>query len=134
MKKSRVLQKTITRLVEASFKDDRVSEGQVIKSIKILRSLPTSGAIQALSEYLKQIKRKQRQHTMYVETVIPVSPTQIKKMKKIMEKKTKITQVVTNINPMILGGFKLKIGDDIWDESILGKINQVKGVISGRSN
>lgn len=131
MKKSQVLQKNITRLVEASFKDEVIIEAWVIKSIKILKSLPISEAIQALSEYLRRIKRRQRAHTMFIETVIPLSANQINKVKKIVEKKVSITKVLTHINPQILGGFKLQVGDQIWDETILGKINQVKEVISG---
>lgn len=134
MKKSKLLQKTITKLVDASFKDGKVLESQVIKSIKVLKSLPRYDAIQALTEYLKGIKRTERAHTMYIETVIPLSTTQIKKAKEIVEKRVKITKIKTSINPEILGGFKLKIGDEVWDESLMGKINQVKEVISGRSN
>ena len=133
--KNKYLQKIIQRLAESSFKDGKMIESQVIKAIKILKSLPKYEAIKALSEYLTQIKREERKHTMYIETVISLSPQQIKKAKKIVEKKEKITKIVTNINPEILGGFKLKIGDEIWDESLMGKINQVKEVIAhGRSN
>lgn len=129
--RKKYLQKMINKLAAISFRDGSLVESQVVKTIKLLKLQPASEAIQALSEYLKRIKRRQRQHTMYVETVIPLSPTQIKKMKKIVEKKVKITKVVTHINPDILGGFKLKVGDNIWDESILGKINQVKEAIRG---
>lgn len=135
MKKGKLLQKTVSKLVDASFKDGKVLESQVTKSIKLLKSLPTHEAIWALGEYLKELKRRQRQHTMYVETVIPLSPAQLKKAKKIVEKRVKITKVLTAVNPEILGGFKLKVGDNVWDESILGKLNQVKEeIISGRSN
>lgn len=68
---------------------------------------------------------------MFIETVVPLSPTQVKRMKKIVEKKVRISKVLVNINPEILGGFKLRIGDEIWDESISGKINQVKEAING---
>lgn len=134
MKQSKLLQKTITKLVEASFKDGKILESQVVKSIKALKSLPRYEAIQALTEYLKGIKKEERAHTMYIETVILLSPAQISKAKKIVEKRVKITKIIININPEILGGFKLKIGDEVWDESLMGKINQVKEVISGRSN
>lgn len=142
MKKSKLVQKTITKLAEVSFKDGKMVENQVIKAIKVLKSLPKYEAIQALSEYLKSIKRMMRQYTMYIETVIPLSYAQIIKAKKIVEKKhltagrkVIITKVVTAVNPQILGGFKLRVGDEIYDESILGKINQVKEVIAGgRSN
>ncbi len=142
MKKSKQLQKIITKLVEVSFKDGKIVENQVGKAIKILKSQPQYEAILALSEYIRALKREERKYTMYIEAAIPLSNAQLQKMKKIVDKRNrpagkqaKITKVVTSINPDILGGFKLRIGDEIWDETILGKINQVKeAIISGRSN
>jgi len=80
---------------------------------------------------LRQLKRKEREHTLYIETAIPLTPEQIKKMKKIVEKKVKITKVLVNSNTGILGGFKIRIGDEIWDDSISGRIEKVKEVIQG---
>lgn len=121
------LQKIIRQLTDASFEEGKLRESQVVKSIKILKSFPQS--VEALGEYLKSIKAVQRKYTMVVETSIPLHPSTLKKMRKIVEKRNKITKVLVNVNPEILGGFKLKIGDEVWDESILGKINQVKEVI-----
>lgn len=133
----KALKKIVKKLADLSFKEGRIIEAQVVKSIKILRALPQYEAILALGEYLNSIKRIERQFTMVVETSIPLPLATVNKMRKIVEKKNlpagkqvKITKVLVNINPEILGGFKLKIGDEIWDESILGKINQVKEVIS----
>lgn len=135
------LQKTVRKLVDLSFKEGRMSEIQVTRSVKLLKALPKSEAVQALVEYLKNLKRKEREHTMYIETIVPLSPTQIKRMKKIVERtdrQIKITRVLIKINPEILGGIKLRVGDEILDESVLGKINQVKEAIaygrSGQSN
>lgn len=140
------LKKIIKKLADLSFKDGRIVESQVIRSIKALKSLPQSEAIAALGEYLNGVKRIERQFTMVVETSSPLAAITVNKMRKIVERKNKqsfpsagaerkITRVIVNINPEILGGFKLKIGDEIWDESILGKINQLKEVISsGRSS
>lgn len=131
MKKDRQLSKLIKQLVDLSFKDGKIVENQVVKAIKILKNLPGSKAILAMSEFLKVLKRKEREHTMYIETAIPLSSLQVNKMRRIVEKKVKISKVLVNMNPEILGGFKLRIGDEIWDESILGKINQIKEAIRG---
>ncbi|MBI4036070.1 F0F1 ATP synthase subunit delta [Candidatus Daviesbacteria bacterium] len=131
MKKDKQLLKIIHKLTESSFIDGRLIEKEVVKTIKILKSLPTSQSIFALSEYLKGLKRTEREHTMYIETSIPLSTSQVKRAKKIIEKKVKITKVLVSINPEILGGFKLKIGDETWDESVRGKIDQVKEAIRG---
>lgn len=126
------IKKIVEKLVEGSFNEGKVIESRIAKSVKILKTLTRAQSILALSEYLKGLKRIERAHTMYIETSIPLSPIQIKKMKKIVEKKVKITKVMHEVNPDILGGFKLKVGDEVWDESILGKINQIKeGIIRG---
>ena len=131
MKNSKQLQKFIKKLVELSFKDGKLIESSVIKAIGILKSLPRENSIWALNEYLKQIKRKEREHTMYLETTIPMPFAQIQKVKKIVERRVQINKVITNVRPEILGGFKLRVGDEVWDETLLSKINQVKEVISG---
>lgn len=130
MKKNKNLQKVINRLVDVSINEGKLIESQITRSITALKSLPATQAIEALSEYLKELRFRERQHTMYIETVIPLSNLQIQKIKKIAEKRVKITKVVTQINLEILGGFKLRIGDDIWDESIMGKVTQIKEVIT----
>ena len=134
MKKSKLLQKTINKLVEGSFKEGKLAENQVVRSIRLLKSLPKYEAIGALSEYLNGIKRIMRKHTMYIETVTPLSPKQVIKAKKIVEKRYLITKVVTNINPEILGGFKLRVGDEVWDQTLSGKIRQIKEAILGGFN
>ena len=138
MKKSKQLQKQVRLLIEASFKDGKMLESQIVKSIKVLKSLSRNEAIEGLSEYLKGLKRKEREHTMYIETIIPLSLLQLKKARRIVEKKSlpagrqvRITKVITKVNPEILGGFKLRVGDEIWDESTLAKINQLKEAIRG---
>ena len=126
------LKKIVEKLAEGSFSDGRMLEGKVVRAIKLLKALGRTEAILALSDYLALLKRIERKHTMYIETAIALSPLQINKAKKIISKKIKITKVKISINPEILGGFKLKIGDEVYDESILGKINQIKeGIIHG---
>ncbi len=135
MKKIRLLEKLVKKLVDASFKDGKLIESAVIRSIKLLKSQSSTEAIITLSEYLKELKRVERQFTMFLETALPMSPIQIKKARKIIERKHRITKVELSVNPKILGGFKLRIGDAVWDESISGKMNQIKEVIiHGRPN
>lgn len=128
-KKNKLLEKTILRLADLSFQDGKMLESQVVKSIKTLKGLPKIDAILALSEYVKCLKRIEREHTMYIETVVHLTVAQIKKAKKIVERRVKITRVTTSINPDILGGFKLKVGDEVWDETIKNKIEQIKEAI-----
>lgn len=129
MKISKQLQKKVLSLINLSFDKGRIIESQVTKSIKELKTLPVSDSLPALQEYLKMFKRKEREHTMYIESTVSLSQSQVKELKKIAERKIKITKVVVNINPQLLAGFKLRVGDDVWDESIVGKVVQIKEAI-----
>lgn len=129
MKISKQLQKKVSNLISLSFDEGRVIEIQVTRSIKELKSLPAHQSLPALLEYLSMFKRKEREHTMYIESTVSLSPSQVKDIKKIAERKVKITKVIVNINPQLLAGFKLKVGDDVWDESIVGKVMQIKEAI-----
>lgn len=122
--------KLINDLVKISFKDGVIIEHRVIRAIKVLKSLPKYQAIQTLTEYVKQLKNLERKHTMYIESVVPLNKVQLKKIKKNIERQVKVTRIVTQANPAILGGFILKIGDEVWDASVLARINQVKEVIA----
>lgn len=128
------MQKTVQKLVDASFKDGKLLESKIAKSIKILKTLSQSEAIETLSQYLEGVKREERKHTLYIETAVDLTASQVKKVKKVIEKKVKIAKTYTSVNPDVLGGFKIKIGDVVWDETVLGKINQLKEALSGRSN
>lgn len=131
MKKDKYLLKMVRILARDSFSDSKLVEAKVTRAIKTLRILPRSKAIFAMTEFLTQLKRKEREHTLYIESTTPLSSSQINKVKKFVEKKSKITKVLVNINPEILGGFKLKVGDEIWDETVAGKIRQIKEAIRG---
>lgn len=133
--KRKQIERLVSKLVEASFKDGKLVESQVLKSIKLLKLQPKSEAIFYLTRYLKQLRRIQKQHTLFIETVVPISSAQLNKIRGKFIKKFKITKVMTSINPEILGGLKVRIGDEIWDGSLLNKINQIReAIVYGGSN
>lgn len=136
MKKDKHLLKIVRILARDSFSDSKLVEAKVTRAIKTLKALPRSKAIFAIQEFLIALKRKEREHTLYIEATQPLSGSQIQKLKQVVEKKEsklllrkKITRVLVNLNPQVLGGIRLKVGDEIWDETVAGKITQIKEAI-----
>lgn len=129
MIKDKKIIKKIRKLAEKSFKDSRLNQFEVTKSIKLLKSQPKSMALFTLTKYLKELKKIEKQHTLFIETVIPISVVQRNKITARLSKKFKITKVTNDLNPEILGGLKIRIGDEIWDGSLLNKLNQVREAI-----
>lgn len=128
MKKNKKLLNLIRKLAGLSFENGEIRKSQVLESIKVLKSLPSYLSIFSLSAYLKEVKRLENKHTMYIETVVPLDTKELK-MVKAFGKKEKITKIVTDINRSIIGGIKFKVDDQVWDGSLLGKINQVKETV-----
>lgn len=136
MKKDKHLLKIVRKLAQDCFSDSKIVEAKVTRAIKTLKALPRSKAIFAIQEFLIALKRKEREHTLYIEATQPLSSSQIQKLKQVVEKKEsklllrkKITRVLVNLNPQVLGGIRLKVGDEIWDETLAGKITQIKEAI-----
>lgn len=132
MKKIKQLQKLAKQLVDISFSNGKMIDSKVVKSLKLLKSLPRSESIPVLTEYLKGLRRLQKQYTLYIESPIKLSRKDISKIKKSVAKRVKITNMAVNINPDLIAGIRLKIGDEIWEDSVMDRIRQVKEAIIGR--
>ncbi len=129
MKKNKDLQKLVKKLVKLSFADGKILESRVVNSLKLLKSLPRSKSIFALSEYLKYLKQLQKQYTLHIESASKLSQNNINQAKKAIGKRSKITKVVVDVNPELLGGVRFKLGDKIWGDTILDRLEQVREAI-----
>lgn len=130
MKKDKQLNKLVNKLVEMSFDvRGQVIEENVKRFTKSLRLLPSSQAAQALFDYLEGLKRKIKQTTMEVETALPLSSEQVKKVAGLLQSKHFITTMKNIVDPALLGGMRIRIGDMVYDDSISRKIAQVKEAI-----
>jgi F-type H+-transporting ATPase subunit delta len=70
-----------------------------------------------------------------VESVVALSPKQARALEKILQEKLEKDLVLKNvINPDLLGGLKLTIGDTEIDSSIRGKIDRLKQKIQSLDN
>ena len=83
----------------------------------------------AIQLYLKGLKRKIAENTLVVESAVKLSGNELKSVEKMLKREVYVTE--QQINPSLLGGLRLKIGDELLDFSIKSKINQVKERIQG---
>lgn len=131
MKKDKRLQKLVMECVGACCKEGRINAQKTIKVIKKLKSLPTDQAIFAISEFLKGIKREKNRKSLTIESSILLSEIEVKKLAGFLRREFVFTDVKEVVVPQLLGGLRIKIGDDILDYSLINKITQLGGVIHG---
>lgn len=125
MKKNKKLKELVQKMADVSFKDGKLLDLKARNYLKDIKKLPTSESIYILSEYLKALKIMKLQTTLIIESATPLSPTQISQIKSELRKDFKFSEVETVINPELIGGIRIRIGDNLYDDSVLAKIIQI---------
>lgn len=129
---SKKLKDTIGKLVNLSFNSKgEIKESTVQNIVTSLKKLPANDAIQSLILYQKGLKREIGKTTLEISSPVKLSQAEIKKISSAAPKNFNITNVKTVLDSSLLGGLRIKIGDVVFDDSVLAKIETVKGIING---
>ncbi|MBI2021713.1 F0F1 ATP synthase subunit delta [Candidatus Daviesbacteria bacterium] len=131
MKKNKLLKKLVEKLVQASFSAGKLSENKAQKIIKDLEKLPTSEAIFALTEYSKGIKRELDKTTLVIEAAVDLSKSELAKIERQVKKDFPVNQTKVVVNPNLIAGLRIRVGDLLIDNSLQDKILQIGGIIHG---
>lgn len=132
MKINKRLKKDVYKLVKESLdQNGQVVENKVFRVTQKLSKLPSQNAITALTEYLKGVKREVNKTTLEIESTYPLNSEQMKKIKNVFGKQYFVGQTKVNLNPLLLGGIKIKISDWVYDDSLNRKIVKLGEEIHG---
>ncbi len=131
MKSIKTLKKQAIKAAQLSFKGDALDESAARKFIKAFRALPLNESVLTLKHYLRALKSEISKTTMVVESAVKIGESEIKDMKAGLGRQMRVLEVEQKINPSILGGVRVRIGDVIFDNSVRSRINQVKEALAG---
>lgn len=131
MKTKKQIQSIIQKSIDASFKDGKLLEKRAQSFIKIFKSQSKVEAIELLTQYLKNLKRVLNSTTMVVESVIPLANSEKADLKKKYATGFTVHNIEYKLDPSLLGGLRVKIGDYISEDSLRSRIAQVKEIIHG---
>ncbi len=122
MKVKKELARLIDQAALESFRSGTLNPGQVDKFVHLFKKMPRVEAIGALDLYLRRIKEITRQSTLTVESTFRLTQQQLKAIEKTLAKTYHIAQTEARVNPTLLGGLKVTIGDTVIDSSVKAKI------------
>src|SRR3989344_7294836 len=125
MKIEKRIKKIVSMCVGECCYKGKINHLKVTKAVRLLKSLPREQSILAISEFLKGIKQQKDKYMLIIESSTDLTKKEINKIVKQTKNKFPITEVKNIINPFLIGGIKLKIGDVIYDNSLKDKIKQV---------
>lgn len=131
MKNRKQIRIIINKAIKASFEDGKLLELKALNFANFFKAQPRVEAIELLSEFLRRLKIEMNATALVIESVVPLSKKQQDIIKKKFSSQFTITNSQVKINPQILGGLRIRVGDHIYDDSIQARIYQVKEAIVG---
>ncbi|MBI2595824.1 F0F1 ATP synthase subunit delta [Candidatus Daviesbacteria bacterium] len=129
MTKNANLKNLIIKLARESFVNDKLSAQKVRMFLDLLKKQPKGEAVESLNLYMKLIKNELDKHRLIVEVPYPLSKHQLNGITKLISMNQKIFETEIVINTELLGGFRLKIGDEVFEDTFANRIEQVRNVI-----
>lgn len=104
--------------------DGRLSAERVSTVIETLAAKPPRNHLAVLREFRHEVVRFQRDHTLKVESATEVSDETIEALVADYAKRYDRTlDVVREIRPELIAGMRLRVGDDVYDYSVRGRLS-----------
>ncbi len=111
------------KLAQASLERGAPAEQKVGAVLEALRKLPPARRKPLLIAYLGQMRRAEALRTLTIERAGPLDEAARKSLVEGMSRKSGLSLKVTEReNKALLGGLKLRLGDDEYDASIAGML------------
>jgi hypothetical protein len=131
MKSIKTIKKQAIKAAQLSFKGGKLDEAVVRKFVKAFKGLPLGESILTLNQYMKALRSGVNKTTLTVESVVSIPKADIKTLSEGLGKQYQILETREELNPSLLGGIKVRIGDVIFDNSLRSKINQIGNALKG---
>ena len=130
MTSKREIAQLVRKLRNSSLMNDgQVSDARVMKLVSLVKEQYPSQAAQLLKAYKKELENYLRTHTAIIETTSPLTDSQRTHIDKEIKKRIDgYVDIQVVDNPHLIGGIKVTINDTMYDYSVRGKFEQMKGI------
>jgi F-type H+-transporting ATPase subunit delta len=116
----------VRKLVEASMEGGEPSPVRVDAVLALLRKRPESQRKVLLGVYLRMMRRAEALRTLSIERAGPLAADSKTSLVAGMEKHGGRKLVVTEKeNAALIGGLKVRLGDDVYDASLQGILDRI---------
>lgn len=119
------LQSLVHQLVNYSFVGDKLSQERVNGITKSFARLPLSQSLTYLRTYLRELKKYIEFRSLLVDSSTELRQSQIAAISKAFKKDYLVFEQKVNLDPSLLGGLRIKIGDSVFDYSVKARIAEL---------
>ncbi|MFN2477482.1 MAG: FoF1 ATP synthase subunit delta [Chthoniobacterales bacterium] len=115
------------QLLRASYVDGQLDSGRISSLVKSLIDKKPRNYVSVLDAYKRLIRLEVEKRTATVETASELSSDAAAEL--VNNLKTKYgADLATNfvVDPELLGGMRIRVGNDVWDSSILNRLQRLQ--------
>lgn len=128
MKISREAQRTARKLFDASLVDGCVDQDKSLKIANVLLETKPRHAFQILKEFTRLSRLALAQHEATIESATPLEGAAEAAIIKALQAQDSNVTISTTVNPSLLGGTRIRLGSNVWDGSIVAKLEKLKNL------
>ena len=113
-------------LFRSSFVGGRLDQAKVAELVRQTIATKPRQYIPALKNLQRLIRMELARRHAVIESAVPLPPATSTKI--LGDLKARYGDDITSefiTNPGLIGGLRVKLGSDVWDGSILGRLNQI---------
>jgi F-type H+-transporting ATPase subunit delta len=127
MKISKQARRDAKQLFQSTLKDGVMDEARVRIAVTQLLAQKPRGYVGILEHLQRLVKLETARRSARIESAVRLSDAEFLAMKKNLEKRYGAGLDVSFwLNPDLIGGMRIKVGSDVYDGSVAGRLNALK--------
>ena len=126
MKLTKEVRKFSKELFRLSFTNGRLDDAKIRVHSNTVATRKPRHSVDILKNYLRLIRLESEKHHAIIESATPLNSVTADKV--VTDLKTKYGLDLSTefkINPILLGGIRIKIGSDVWDGSVRNRLTRL---------
>jgi F-type H+-transporting ATPase subunit delta len=127
MKSAREARKMSRQLFRHSFTDGKLDQEKVSQMVETIVSNKPRHYVDALKDYQRMIRLEIEKRHAVIESAMPLNRSMGEQI--VANLKARYGDDLTTefrTNPELLGGLRIKIGDDVWDGSVRNRLTRLQ--------
>ena len=127
MKTSKESRNIARRLLRLSFTDGRLDQEKVTQMVQSVLSEKPRQHLDILKDYQRLLRMEVEKRHAIIESATPLNCSMGDRI--VANLRSRYGDDLTaefRTNPELLGGLRIKIGDDVWDGSVRHRLNQLQ--------
>ncbi|MBM3857265.1 MAG: F0F1 ATP synthase subunit delta [Verrucomicrobia bacterium] len=126
MKIPREAQRHARHLFDASFVEGRLDAKRSLAVADALVATKPRHGFQILKEFVRLVRLELQKHTALIESAITLDEVSTKAIVDVLQKRDPQVEVITATNASLIGGTRIRLGSDVWDGTVLNRLQQLK--------